>query len=266
MRRSLGLSDTAPFAVHLIASPIAVAVVGVSPSRNATVCSFRGTKDAVDVLTDIKFLSKTFEPRAPLHPHTSNPHADDAKVHGGFLAAWLSIADEVCRVVDGARSRHVLMTGHSMGGAVAQLASAYLLGSLPETTSTHLVTVGAPAIGNVGFKRILESAAVPRGGLRFTGHGDVVPRVGGVLAYEHAGAEVRMEISDSSVAFFKRLNARGLVPGFSAIAPHVLYKIGGLVYAFWLFQGAAAASKAEEGEPSPRPPLALGGFGDTPAS
>ena len=112
---------------------------------------------------------------------------DEAKVHGGFLNAWLSVADEVCRVVDGACSRYLVMTGHSMGGAVAQLAAAYLSNSLPKTTTTYLVTVGAPAIGNLGFVKSLESAVMPRGGLRFTGVGDVVPRVGSVLGAWRAG-------------------------------------------------------------------------------
>lgn len=227
MRRSLGLSDTAPLAVHYITSPIAVAVVAVAPSRNVTICSFRGTKDAVDVLTDIQFFSKAFVPREPLRGPSIDPSSDpsnvavgssvavgsgdasgeasgeapgggvgegeakvaktaetkakEMKVHGGFLNAWLSVADEVCRVVDHARSRHLVLTGHSMGGAVAQLAAAYLADSLPKTTVINLVTVGAPAIGDAGFKGALESAAVPRGGLHFTGVGDPVPRVGSIL-------------------------------------------------------------------------------------
>jgi len=61
-----------------------------------------------------------------------------------------------------------------------------------------------------------------------------------------------MDLPSSSVELFKRRNALGVVPGFTAIAPHVLYTIGGLVYAFWLYQGAPPPkTRPEVEEPLP---------------
>mmetsp|Transcript_21302 Transcript_21302/g.60759 ORF Transcript_21302/g.60759 Transcript_21302/m.60759 type:complete len:761 (+) Transcript_21302:65-2347(+) len=58
-------------AVHTVVSDKACAVIGVSPSLNLTVVSFRGTKDPVDVLTDIQFISAPFKPRNVPRGHRS---------------------------------------------------------------------------------------------------------------------------------------------------------------------------------------------------
>ena len=65
-----------------------------------------------------------------------------------------------------------------------------------------------------------------------------------------------MDLPSSSIELFKRRNALGVVPGFTAIAPHVLYTIGGVVYAFWLYQGSPPL-RARTPEVEQLPPLAL---------
>ena len=63
-RAALNPPHLRDFELHHVSSAKACAVVAVAPSRGAAVVSFRGTKDAVDVLTDLTFLSVPFLPRA----------------------------------------------------------------------------------------------------------------------------------------------------------------------------------------------------------
>lgn len=47
------------------------------------------------------------------------------QVHAGFYKSWLSVRDTVMKTVDactgGEKDWHVYVTGHSLGGALAQL-------------------------------------------------------------------------------------------------------------------------------------------------
>jgi len=172
--------------IRTVHSDKACAIVLHDRKRNVVVVAFRGTKDPIDLLTDITFFSSPFAPRpgrgkslgetpaailaAARGPVPGGGGAAGGgaamEVHTGFLNAFDSIRGKIDDVLEevlappatanaatgaGAGPATVLLTGHSMGGALAQLASAYYADLAPR-----LVTFAAPAVGNADFCRFVD--------------------------------------------------------------------------------------------------------------
>ena len=105
-----------------------------------------GTDEIKDVLTDIRLIPSHFD-----------GESDNMKVHRGFEKAYKRI--EALIIERCTFEKRVIIAGHSMGGAIATLAS-YKLGIVvPDTTC---VTFGSPRVGNRSFiksfnKRVTDS-------------------------------------------------------------------------------------------------------------
>ena len=274
LQRAVGISGRGDFKLHHVSSAKAAAVVCIASARNATIISFRGTKDAVDVLTDLTFLSVPFLPRSG-QSNNSSPfyhelsyqeqaaseerpnifsiletdqsswskrknNQEEPEVHRGFFDAFMSVEKDVSRLLDAANTKHVLFVGHSMGGALAEIAAAYYFGEdssdLMGNAQCTLVTTAAPSIGNKAFAQLLEKVE-PKGGLHIYSSGDIVPFVGAFVGYFRGGVNVELPLSPSALDLFIEKNSAALVRGFSSIAPHVLVQVGEAIYTFWTFQG-----------------------------
>lgn len=266
--------------VHHIVSDKACAVVIVVPDRRTTYVTFRGTKDPVDVLTDINFLSATFTPLGwdPVEEEDLgttgggettggsaagflpfiDPHAahgqlqlmtgtDDGtgalKVHGGFKIAFDSIKDRVTDLLEthGA-NENVVFVGHSMGGALAQLATVYYC-----ELKARLVTFASPAIGNGAFCRLLDCCGQPYGGLRVWNDFDVVPSIAQLVGYKHAGVPIKLDVSKSAKELFEEENVNSLKGLIDLLAPHVMFQLGSVCFVFpvigWDLQSGGTAMK-----------------------
>ena len=121
-------------------------------------------------------------------------------VHKGFWYAYSGIRDELHRVVlkacceDPRRITRILVTGHSLGGAMATLAAADLAAHALPHMATHyaprrpprltLMSFGAPRVGNHVYAR-LHDALVPDS-FRVISDGDLVTAVPR-LFFKHAG-------------------------------------------------------------------------------
>ncbi|KAJ4992604.1 lipase [Stagonosporopsis vannaccii] len=108
------------------------------------IVSFPGTSSVQDFVTDFAFL--------PLDQSTA-PGCTDCRVHGAFYVAWRSIADEVAAALADLRAKNpgysTILTGHSLGGALAILAFTDLKASgVPVKTA---YTMGAPRVGNKAY-------------------------------------------------------------------------------------------------------------------
>lgn len=148
------------------------------------------------------------------------------KVHSGFTAGVDEVWDEVSAVVDGAQ-RIVVVTGHSLGGALATLAAARLEDG--GHTVAGVYTYGQPRVGHGDFRSRFESR-LGDVAYRFINHIDLVTRVplllqgyrhigqrvyfdGGGIAHIGAGA-LRIAVEDIRyrLAHFGRIQAAGLSP------------------------------------------------------
>ena len=106
--------------------------------------AFRGTElDVNDIITDLSFS------RAPLNV-VGEGTVDDA-VHAGFLAAYRAVRSQLLAVIAGHEREggtRIYFTGHSLGGALATIASIDLVDELTakgyERTEVVTYTFGAP--------------------------------------------------------------------------------------------------------------------------
>ncbi|KAK6984874.1 Alpha/Beta hydrolase protein [Favolaschia claudopus] len=120
-------------------------------ARMEIVVAFRGTADLKDVLTDVEF---------DLRPFESPGIMEGSLVHHGFLDAYSNVAQDVVRYVKQQLVAHpgyrVILTGHSLGGAIAAIAAPSLKPVL-GTVTLKLYTFGQPRVGNVNFARSVET-------------------------------------------------------------------------------------------------------------
>lgn len=117
-----------------------------SDANKELVLSFPGSTSLPDFFTDFLFF-----PVAYTTPGVSNCNGCNA--HVGFLIAWNSVYVSVTQMLDAQLKLYpkynIVVTGHSLGGAIAQLAFASLKGL--NYTVTKGFTYGQPRVGNVQF-------------------------------------------------------------------------------------------------------------------
>lgn len=122
----------------------------------------------------------------PQIPCTLTP---DCLVHTGFDASWGEVASKATAGVRAAKAAHpdysLIVTGHSLGGAVATLAAAHLRAA---GFPADLYTYGSPRVGNDAFVRFVTNQ--PGGEFRVTHIDDPVPRLPPILVnFRHTSPE-----------------------------------------------------------------------------
>lgn len=122
---------------------------------------FRGTDDHHDIRIDVNILHRRLV--LPYEGMEDSP----VRVHSGFITGWKRVRDEVIPYLlfkyEETSLNHFIFVGHSLGGALAQLASLdfqYHMGKLDYPVKIACVTFGAPRVGNAAFK-VSRDARVP---------------------------------------------------------------------------------------------------------
>lgn len=106
---------------------------------NSIMIAFEGTRNMTGVWQDIQMFQ-------PIRADFVVPGAR-GQLHSGFAGVYQAIRDELQQLVGRYPTSQVVFTGHSLGGAVASIASA-------DTWPGHRVstiTVGAPQVGDQEF-------------------------------------------------------------------------------------------------------------------
>lgn len=129
--------------------------------------AFRGTESRGDWLRNINVPGRTRE---------------YGVVHRGFLGAFQAVESRLRSVLSGIGGRKLILTGHSLGGAVATVMAAEWQSFLPPA---WVVTFGQPAVGSGGAFRLFFQQHYSRKFLRFVNDDDIVARV--PPGYEHVG-------------------------------------------------------------------------------
>ena len=122
------------------------------------------------------------------------PGPGSRRVHRGFLRALQEVEDELEMVLaDLGPGRALWLTGHSLGGAVATLAAAYL--ALEVDRPVHGVyTYGSPRVGSRGFADLYDGVMRERT-WRVARAGDLVTRVPPrVAGYSHVGSDLFISV------------------------------------------------------------------------
>lgn len=138
------------------------------PAGKLAVLSFRGTdaNDPSDLMDDGDALPE--------------PWIGGGRVHSGFGAALAEIWDQVLPALTALGATRLLITGHSLGAAMATLAASL---QLPAS----LYTFGSPRVGNAEFVAALESKQLDNH--RYVDCCDLIARIPpeGLLGYMHLG-------------------------------------------------------------------------------
>jgi triacylglycerol lipase len=122
------------------------------------------------------------------------PFRDKGSVHLGFKSSLDSVWSVIAGALDKSKGggRTLWITGHSLGGALALLAAAYLRFPLDAAATipkpiAGLYTFGQPRVGNSLFGKPCDADFGDRY-FRFVNSVDIVPRVPPrLLGYWHAG-------------------------------------------------------------------------------
>lgn len=151
---NLGRCPSPPFKstlVKTIANLVTDTQAAIFRDDNAKeiILSLPGTSSVQDFVTDFAFV--------PLN-QTTAAGCTDCRVHGGFYVAWRSIADEVIAALADLRAKNpgysTVITGHSLGGALATLAYTDLkAANLPVKIA---YTMGSPRVGNPAYANFVD--------------------------------------------------------------------------------------------------------------
>ncbi|MDP2339988.1 MAG: lipase family protein [Deltaproteobacteria bacterium] len=186
---ALGMPSAWTFTIEVGA--VAVVVTG---GADLNVVSFRGSDGAADWATNVAFAQRQ-----------AAWSSSGARVHGGFDDALETVWDQVAPAIaweQSDRVRPVLFTGHSLGGALAQLAATRaVLEGLVSSQDARVYTFGSPRAGDAVFADVVAAwvpatyrhvnVRAPTWGVDSDPVTAVPPRW---LGFRHAGA--RVEILD----------------------------------------------------------------------
>lgn len=142
--------------------------------KNDLYITFRGTSSIKDALSDIELI------------RTRLPNYPTAYVHEGFFEQYKAVEpflfDFIHRLPENP-NRSIHVTGHSLGGALAQLAAFHLANRFVNTHIT-CTTFGSPRVGNGTFAKLLEAAVKDQ--IRVIHEDDPVPNMPFFLWWVHA--------------------------------------------------------------------------------
>lgn len=191
----------------------------VAADDKAIIVSFRGTEP--DKIQDLLADARLHKVDGPF-----------GEVHRGFQNAFLLVKDDMYAAIDKFRNadnpQPVFVTGHSLGGALAVMATAYCL--TDDRPVDGLYTFGQPRVGNEDFVEGFKAALGSRH-FRFVNNNDTVTRVPPrVFGYAHTGDLRHIEVDGDIVdnpgrwtVFLDRVRGRFedlLQPGTDGIKDH----------------------------------------------
>jgi len=197
-----------PFAITPT-TPIDKRFGWVCRDKQRLIVAFRGTQTTGEWLHDLDFV-----------PAPYRPIPDNATVHQGFQTVYYAVRDNLLQLVNTSSIgiTELLVTGHSLGAAVALLALPdllnYLQTNLGIKVSPILYNLAGPRPGYPDFEDLFNSTVDLC--WRVVNVWDIVPRVPPVLAgYVHVGNELDIDSGFSfDVAHNHHLDT-GYLPGLT---------------------------------------------------
>ena len=229
------------------------------------VLAFRGSQEIRDWYTNFSTQLRKFTIRREGQTTISSYKG---KVHTGFFLGWTSIEKDVLAQIkhwqddlkSGESLPPLLVTGHSLGGALATMAAASLQDNNMDVAG--LYTFGQPRAGDISFTRQLNNTLAGKV-YRFINNNDVVPHVPPPFSfrnptrfYAHLGSVKYFDSKGNLVANYKAISRAldGLIglgkslfeSGFDLISDHSMsYYVSYLAKAMEQEKQNRAATKLE---------------------
>ncbi|WP_293001956.1 lipase family protein [Mycobacterium sp.] len=157
-------------------------LMGRNPSSRTAFLAFRGTSDLAEWVADINAFRQDYRPISGF-----------GQVHTGFQDVYelvrTNIAAELAATTAGCD--HILLTGHSLGAALAVLAAPDIARAMPPNTiEPRLITFAGPKTGSgdfaASFNAVIESC------YRVVNFLDLVPYLP-PGAYVHVGSQISVD-------------------------------------------------------------------------
>jgi triacylglycerol lipase len=168
------------------------------------VVAFRGTQFIHDWLDDFDFI-----------PAPYAPVPGRGTVHEGFQIVYLAVRDNLIALLNkySPGYREILITGHSLGGALCPLATLDLL-NVNQNLSPVVYTWAEPRVGHNDFVTFFNTHVNIC--YRIVNVWDVVPHLPPDIAgYEHEGNQVTIDSGFSLDVVHNHVLATGYVPGMA---------------------------------------------------
>ena len=144
-----------------------LAYVGYNKDYQQILAVFRGSTDIVNWINNLDAVM------------TDYPYCTGCQVHQGFYNTWKSVKtgviDEVARLHKLYPTYEIVVSGHSLGGAVATLAGVDVHQNV--SGSVYSWTLGSPRVGNANFANWYTPYSGVRHNQRITNNKDVVPHL-----------------------------------------------------------------------------------------
>ncbi|CAD6189834.1 unnamed protein product [Caenorhabditis auriculariae] len=142
----------------------------IALTKKQIIVSFRGTKSKEQLVTEL--VESIGKPKHRIHAGGS--------VHYYFYSALRAIWPQMSHLlhfwINMLPHKEIIFTGHSLGGALASLASTIFVHKFPEISNrTHLITFGQPRVGNFEYAQT-HDRLIPSS-WRLVHGADIVPHV-----------------------------------------------------------------------------------------
>ena len=194
--------------------------VCVDAAYRRLIVAFRGTEYFKDWLDDFDFA-----------PEPYSPIPGRGTVHTGFQIVYAAVRDNVRKLVQSkaAACKELLITGHSLGGALSALAAPDLLNDVAANLAPIVYTWAEPRVGHPDFVRYFDFRVNIC--YRIVNIWDVVPHLPPVLAlYEHEGSSLHIDSGFTLDIVHNHVLITGYAPGiafWNARHPHLAVPLVG---------------------------------------
>ena len=155
--------------VKAVISPTLDEQAAIFEEADKIVVAFRGSATWPNTLTNICFAPSIY---ASFLLNTT-----EAQAHNGFLEYYFRLRPQLIRFLSSTEvsSKHIVFTGHSLGGAIATIAAADAQANL-QLRSVSLFTYGEPRVGNDAFVHFLRASRLEKS-FRVVNEKDPVPQI-----------------------------------------------------------------------------------------
>ena len=177
----------------------------VDAKNNRLIVAFRGTQFFHDWLDDFDFI-----------PAPYGPIPGRGTVHQGFQLVYYAIRDSLMQSVNARKGgcKEILITGHSLGGALVGLATPDLLNQAAANLAPIVYTWAEPRVGHSDYVDFFNTHVNVC--YRIVNVWDVVPHLPPDLAgYEHEGNQLSIDSGFSLDIVKNHVLVSGYAPGLA---------------------------------------------------
>src|SRR3984957_10412660 len=176
------MTDPQPAVAAMTKNADILGLMGRNPTSRTAFVSFRGTADVEEWVADLDAV-----------PDDYRPIGGVGQVHAGFQDVYELVRQNIAANLATATAGcdQILVTGHSLGAAVAVLAAPDIVRNMPPNKiEPRLITFAGPRVGLTDFADAFNAAI--ESCFRVVNFLDVVPYVP-PAPYVHVGAQIAVD-------------------------------------------------------------------------